>query len=86
VKVTVHDNQVNNVKWKDYVDDEVNMMAIQVGDNIYRLNKYLLVKSFKRLLVNKFSHHWPEFYGSNDGICYDDWTLLKDIESSLMVM
>jgi hypothetical protein len=72
VKAVISDNLVNNVKWKEFGDDDINMMAIQVGGNIYRINKYLVVKSFKRLLVNKFSDHWPEFYGSDDGICYDD--------------
>jgi hypothetical protein len=62
------------------------MMAIQVGGSIYRINKHLVVKSFKRLLVNRFSEHWPEFYVSDDGICYDDWKLMKDIDSSLMVV
>jgi hypothetical protein len=86
VKVVIHENQINNVKWKEFAEDEGNMMAIQVGGNIYQVNKYLVVKSFKRLLVNKFSDHWPEFYGSDDSICYDDWRLMKDIDSSLMVI
>jgi hypothetical protein len=61
-------------------------MAIQVGGTIYRVNKYLIIKSFKRLLVDKFSDHWPEFYGSDDGLYYDDWMLMKDIDCSLMVI
>jgi hypothetical protein len=77
---------MNNIVWKEYREDGVYMMAIQIGGTIYRVNKYLVVKSFKRLLVDKFNSHWPEFYGSNDGICYDDWMLMKDIDCSLMVI
>jgi hypothetical protein len=86
VKITICDNQVNGVKWKEFAEDDACMMAIQIGGAVYRVNKYLFVKSFKRLLVNKFSDHWPEFYGSDDGICYDDWMLMKDIDCSLMVI
>jgi hypothetical protein len=86
LKVVLNDNPVNNVSWKEFEEDNIYMMAIQVGGTIYRVNKYLMVKSFKRLLVNSFSDHWPEFYGSDDGICYDDWMIMKDIDCSLLVI
>jgi hypothetical protein len=86
VKVLLKNNPVNNVKWKEFDEDNVYMMAIQVGGTTYRINKYLMVNSFKRLLVNSFSNHWPEFYGSDDGICYDDWMIMKDIDCALMVI
>jgi hypothetical protein len=86
VKVILNENPVNNIKWKEFEEDNIYMMAIQVGGTTYRINKYLMVKLFKRLLVNKFSDHWPEFYGSDDGICYDDWMIMKDIDCSLMVI
>jgi hypothetical protein len=86
VNVGICEDPVNNIKWKEYAEDDLYMMAIQVGGTIYRVNKYLIVKSFKRLLVNKFNDHSPELYGSDDGICYDDWMIMKDIDCSLMVI
>jgi hypothetical protein len=40
---------------KEFDEDDNCMMAIQVGGNIYQLNEYLVVKSFKRLLVNNLA-------------------------------
>jgi hypothetical protein len=80
VNVKVRDKPVSNIVWKEYNEDDAYMMSIQIGGTIYRVNKYLVVMSFKRLLVDKFNNHWPEFYGSDDGICYDNWMLMKDID------
>jgi hypothetical protein len=35
VKVVICENQVNNIKWREFAEDELYMMAIQVGGTVY---------------------------------------------------
>jgi hypothetical protein len=80
LKMKVHKFQVNNIQRKFFADDEY-MTTIQINDTRFRMNKYMKVKTFKRLIIrsNDYDKQWPEFYNNDNGIYFEETRELKDV-------
>jgi hypothetical protein len=64
------------------------MTTIKIGDTMFEMNKYMRMKTFKKLVLrnNDYDNQWPEFYDNDDGKYFEDTRELKDVSRSLMVI